>query len=46
MITSHRTQLLSAVAALAFIAVAMITGYRSIGLPPVVIVGGSGLSAS
>src|SRR6476469_1640127 len=43
MITSRRTQLLSAVAALAFIVGAMIAGYRSIGLPPVVIVGGSGI---
>jgi len=43
MITSRRSQLLSAAAALAFIVVAMIAGYRSIGLPPVVIVGGSGI---
>jgi hypothetical protein len=37
------TSVLSAAAALAFIVVAMITGYRAIGLPPVVIVGGSGI---
>ena len=43
MSTSRRTQLLSAAAALAFIAVAMIAGHRAIGLPPVVIVGGSGI---
>ena len=43
MITSRRSQLLSAAAALAFIVVAVIAGYRSIGLPPVVIVGGSGI---
>src|SRR6476620_10281239 len=34
MITSRRTQLLSAAAALAFIVGAMIAGYRSIGLAP------------
>jgi hypothetical protein len=43
MTTSRRTQVRSAAAALAFIVVAMIAGYRSIGLPPVVIVGGSGI---
>ncbi|MGH3162929.1 MAG: hypothetical protein ACREOQ_12830 [Gemmatimonadales bacterium] len=43
MTTSRRTQVLSAAAALAFIVVAMIAGYRSIGVPPVVIVGGSGI---
>lgn len=35
---------LSFAAAVAFVAVAMIAGYRAIGLPPVVIVGGSGLA--
>jgi len=43
MITSPRTQLLSMVGAIAFIVVAMVAGYRGIGLPPVVIVGGSGV---
>jgi hypothetical protein len=43
MTTAPRTQLLSAIGALAFVAVAMIAGYRAIGFPPVVIVGGSGL---
>ena len=43
MTTSRRTRVLSAAGALAFIVVAMIAGYRSIGLPPVVIVGGSGI---
>jgi hypothetical protein len=43
MTTSRRTQVLSAAAGLAFIVVAMIAGYRAIGLPPVVIVGGSGI---
>lgn len=37
--------MLSVLAAVAFVAVAMIAGYRSIGLPPVVIVGGSSLIA-
>src|SRR3954451_3185435 len=41
--TSTRTRVLSLVAALLFLAVAMVTGYRNIGLPPVIIVGGSGL---
>ena len=35
----------SIIAAVAFVAVAMWSGYRGIGLPPVVIVGGSGLVA-
>ena len=43
MTTPPRTQLVSVIAALTFVAVAMIAGYRGIGLPPVVIVGGSGL---
>ncbi len=43
--TSTSTRVLSFVAALLFIATAMIAGYRNIGLPPVVIVGGSGLVA-
>ncbi len=34
---------LSFVAAIAFVAMAMAAGYRAIGLPPVIIVGGSGL---
>ena len=37
------TSVLSAAGALAFIVVAMIAGYRAIGLPPVVIVGGAGV---
>jgi hypothetical protein len=40
----ERSRLLSVIAAVVFVAVAMITGYRSIGLPPVVIVGGSGIA--
>lgn len=43
--TSKRTRILSLFAAGLFIAVAMTAGYRNIGLPPVVIVGGSGLIA-
>jgi hypothetical protein len=43
--TTKRTQILSVIAAFLFIAVAMTTGYRNIGLPPVVIVGGSSLIA-
>ncbi|HEY8195453.1 MAG TPA: hypothetical protein VIG04_00635 [Gemmatimonadales bacterium] len=43
--TSKRTRILSLLAAGLFIAVAMTAGYRNIGLPPVVIVGGSGLIA-
>jgi hypothetical protein len=43
--TRTSTQMLSVVAALAFVAIAIVSGYRSIGLPPVVIVGGSGLVA-
>jgi len=41
--TTHRTRTLSLVVAVGFVVVAMIAGYRSIGLPPVVIVGGSGI---
>jgi hypothetical protein len=40
-----RAQTLSVMAALLFVVVAMSAGYRRIGLPPVVIVGGSGLMA-
>lgn len=43
--TSTRTRILSLVAASLFLALAMVTGYRNIGLPPVIIVGGSGLIA-
>jgi hypothetical protein len=43
--TSRSARILSLIAALLFLALAMITGYRNIGLPPVVIVGGSGLVA-
>jgi hypothetical protein len=43
--TSRRTQLLSVIAALLFLVVAMIAGYTRIGRPPVVIVGGSGIIA-
>ena len=41
--TSPRTRIASMAAAIIFIVVACIQGYRNIGLPPVVIVGGSGL---
>jgi hypothetical protein len=43
--TTRRTQVLSVIAAVLFVAVAMSAGYARIGLPPVVIVGGSGLVA-
>jgi hypothetical protein len=43
--TTKRAQVSSVLAAVAFVSVAMVTGYRSIGLPPVIIVGGSGLVA-
>ncbi len=43
--TSKRAQALSVVAAVLFVAVAMTAGYRRIGVPPVVIVGGSSLIA-
>ncbi len=39
------TRILSVLAAVAFAATAMIAGYRNIGLPPVVIVGGSSVIA-
>jgi hypothetical protein len=41
--TSKRIQLLSMGVAVVFITVACIQGYRNIGLPPVIIVGGSGI---
>jgi hypothetical protein len=41
--TTKKTQVLSIIAALAFALGAMAAAYRSIGLPPVVIVGGSAL---
>ena len=40
--TSKRTEVLSMAAAILFITIACIQGYRNIGLPPVIIVGGSG----
>ena len=43
--TSRSTRMLSLVAAMLFVAIAMAAGYRGIGLPPVIIVGGSGLVA-
>src|SRR6266513_5440265 len=43
--TSKRAQVLSVIAAVLFVAVAMTAGYRRIGMPPVVIVGGSSLVA-
>src|SRR2546427_12413900 len=43
--TPKRVQVLSVIAAVLFVTVAMATGYRRIGLPPVVIVGGSSLVA-
>ena len=43
--TTKRVQVLSVTAAALFVALAMTTGYRRIGLPPVVIVGGSSLAA-
>jgi hypothetical protein len=43
--TTYQTRVLSVIAAVLFIATAMIAGYRGIGLPPVVIVGGSSLVA-
>ncbi len=41
--TSKATQSFSLAAATAFVLIAMAAGYRTIGLPPVVIVGGSGV---
>src|SRR6266436_4580710 len=43
--TSKRVQVLSVIAAVLFVAVAMTAEYRRIGVPPVVIVGGSSLVA-
>src|SRR6266496_871729 len=43
--TSKRAQVLSVIAAVLFVAVAMTAGYRRIGVPPVVVVGGSSLVA-
>jgi len=43
--TARHTQRWSVAAAVLFIATAMIAGYRTIGLPPVVIVGGSSVVA-
>jgi hypothetical protein len=43
--TSARTRAWSSVVALTFLAAAMWGGYTAIGLPPVVIVGGSGMAA-
>lgn len=43
--TSKRAQVLSVIAAVLFVTVAVTMGYRRIGLPPVVIVGGSSVVA-
>jgi hypothetical protein len=43
--TGKRVQFISVAVAVIFVVVAMIAGYLNIGLPPVVIVGGSGLIA-
>src|SRR3989449_9092076 len=43
--TPKGAQVLSVIAAVLFVTVAMAAGYRGIGLPPVVIVGGSSLVA-
>ena len=43
--TSKRVQIFSVIAAVLFVIVAMTAGYRRIGVPPVVIVGGSSLVA-
>ena len=43
--TSSRTRILSVIAAAAFALTTMMLGYRTIGLPPVVIVGGSSVVA-
>jgi hypothetical protein len=43
--TSRQTQLWSIAGAVAFALITMIAGYRAIGLPPVVIVGGSSVVA-
>ncbi|MCM3902634.1 MAG: hypothetical protein ND866_13085 [Pyrinomonadaceae bacterium] len=41
--TSKRVQILSVLAAVVFVSGAALIGYMKIGLPPVVIVGGSGI---
>lgn len=43
--TSKRVQVVSVIAALMFVSAAALLGYMKIGLPPVVIVGGSGIIA-
>src|SRR5437879_7503438 len=43
--TSKRVQIFSVIAAVLFVMVAMTAGYRRIGVPPVVIVGGPSLVA-
>ena len=43
--TPKRARVLSVIAAVLFVAVAMTAGYRRIGVPPIVIVGGSSLVA-
>src|SRR6266480_2083205 len=43
--TSKRVQIFSVIAAVLFVTVAMAAGYRRIGVPPVVIVGGSSVVA-
>jgi hypothetical protein len=43
--TSSRTRILSVIAAVAFALITMTMGYRKIGLPPVVIVGGASVIA-
>ena len=43
--TSKKAQIISVAAAVTFVVIAMIAGYVKIGLPPVVIVGGSGVVA-
>src|SRR5205809_7614601 len=43
--TPKRVQLLSVMAAVLFVTLAMTAGYRRIGVPPVVIVGGSSVVA-
>jgi hypothetical protein len=43
--TTKRARVLSVLAAVAFVSVAIVMAYRSIGLPPVIIVGGSSVVA-
>jgi Flp pilus assembly protein TadB len=43
--SSPRARFWSVIAAALFVVVAIVTGYRRIGLPPVIIVGGSSLIA-